>query len=329
MRYGELGNSGIQVSIIGLGTWAIGGGSWWGDTDDDESVRTIQAAIDSGITLIDTAPCYGFGHSEEVVGKAIKGHREKVVISTKCGLWWHDNKGSFFFELEGKKVNRSLHPATIRQEIELSLNRLGTDYIDIYHTHWQAIEPDKTPIAETMECLLDLKREGKIRSIAVSNVSEQELEEYSKAGGISANQAKYSMLDRGLEREGLSFCKQNKIGVLAYSPLEQGLLTGKIGMDVQFDEKEVRSDATWFKPENRIKVLNMLHGWSDITEKYRCTVSQLVVAWTASQAGITSVLCGARHPGQIIETAVGGNLILDDVDTARMQLDVEMLGNPE
>jgi methylglyoxal reductase len=328
MRYREIGNSGIQASIIGLGTWAVGGGSWWGETDDAESVRTIHTAIDTGITLIDTAPAYGWGRSEEVVGRAIKDRRDKVVLSTKCGLWWHDSQGSLFFEMEGRKVNRSLRPATIRQEIEMSLKRLGTDYIDIYHTHWQAVEPDKTPIAETMDCLLELKKEGKIRSIAVSNVTVEQLDEYTKAGDICANQAKYSMLDRELEKEGLTFCRQNNIGVLAYSPLEQGLLTGKIGMDRQFDEKEYRNQIPWFKPQNRKKVLDMLEGWKDITMKYGCTISQLVVAWTASQEGIASVLCGARHPEQIVETAVGGSLILQEQDVFRMRLEGEALGEP-
>lgn len=329
MQYRKLGNSGIRVSAIGLGTWAVGGGSWWGDTDDLESIKTIQAAIDAGITLIDTAPAYGWGRSEEVVGKAIKDRRDKVILSTKCGIWWHDGQGAFFFEMDGRKANRSLRPGTIRQEIEMSLKRLGTDYIDIYHTHWPAIEPDNTPIAETMKCLLQLKKEGKIRCIAASNVTVEQLEEYITAGGISVNQAKYSMLDRGLEKKELPYCINNNIGILAYSPLEQGLLTGKIGMEKQLDEKEYRNQIPWFKPQNREKVLHMLGKWNHFTSKYDCTISQLVVAWTACQEGITSVLCGARHPEQVMETALGGSIVLEEKDVAQMRSDVEALGQPE
>jgi len=261
MIYRTIGSTDIKVSAIGLGTWAIGGGPWWGTTDDAESIRTIHAAIDAGINLIDTAPVYGFGRSEEIVGKAIKGRRDKLIISTKCGLWWNDARGAFFFEQEGKKVNRSLRPDTLRLEIEQSLKRLGVDCIDIYHTHWQTMPPEKTPIAETMACLLKLKAEGKIRSIAVSNADCAQMDEYRRAGSIVANQPRYSMLDRTIETELVPYCLKHDISILVYSPLEQGLLTGKIGMDKKLAESEYRNNIAWFRPENRRRVLDLLSGW--------------------------------------------------------------------
>jgi methylglyoxal reductase len=326
MHYRTLGKSNISASVIALGTWAIGGGTWWGASDDADSIKAIQAAVDEGITLIDTAPVYGWGRSEEIVGKAIKGRREKVVVSTKCGLWWKDERGSFFFELEGKKVNRCLLPATIREEVEDSLRRLGTDFIDLYHTHWQPSEPEKYPIDAAMQCLMKLKEEGKIRAIGASNVDLQQIKAYQAAGVLDAIQPRYSMLDRGIEKEILPYCHAKKISTLAYSPLEQGLLTGKIGMDQTFPEGSFRNNIPWFLPVNRKRVLNMLEGWSDLLGKYACSLSQLVIAWTAAQAGITFVLCGARKEEHVRENVGAGKLMLEAADLGRMRKDVEALG---
>lgn len=319
-----VGSSGIEASAVGLGTWAIGGGPWWGDTDDAQSVRAIHSAIDAGINLIDTAPAYGFGRSEIVVGKALKGRRQDVILSTKCGLWWNDNQGSPFFMMDGYNVKRCLRPNTVRQELEESLRRLGTDYIDIYLTHWQAVDPDKTPISETMESLLKLKEEGKIRSIGASNVELEHLQEYVAAGGIDVNQAHYSMLDRGLEEMIIPYCLEKRISIMAYSPLEQGLLTGKIGADQKFGDQEYRNQIVWFNPPNRQRVIDMLDGWKDLADAYGCTMAQLVIAWTLQQVGINFVLCGARHPHHALENAKAGNLILkeEDIKTIRNQLRV-------
>ena len=328
MQFRDIGGSGIKASAVAIGTWTIGGGTWWGEVDDNESVKTIHAALDAGINLIDTAPMYGWGLSEEVVGRAVKGRRDKVILSTKCGLWWHDGRGAFFFELEGTKVNKCLRPETIKTEIEDSLRRLGTDYIDVYHTHWQAEEPDKTPIAETMGYLTKLKEEGKIRSIAVSNADPGQMDEYRAVGGIDANQPHYSMLFKNIETDILPYCVKNNISILAYSPLEHGLLTGKITMETQLDESEFRSGTPWYKPENRKKVIDMLGGWKSLTKKYNCTVSQLVIAWTIARPGVTHVLCGARRPGQAEENAKAGGIMLDGADTARIDADIDSLGQP-
>jgi len=328
MQEREIGQSGIKASVVGLGTWAIGGGPWWGDTDDEQSLRTIHEALDQGVTLIDTAPGYGWGRSEELVGRAIGGRRDQVVIATKCGLWWQDDRGSEFFDSEGRTVRRCLRPETIREEVEISLRRLGTDYIDLYFTHWQSVEPDLTPIAETAECLTKLKEEGKIRAIGVSNADQAQLAEYCAACTLDANQPRYSMLDRTIEADIAPFCREQDVSVLAYSPLEQGLLTGNIGMDQTFGEGQYRNEIPWFKPENRRRVLDMLDGWKDLTQIYDCTMSQLAIAWTVCQPGITFALCGARKPHQVRDNAGAGRLTLKDEDVQRMRRDIEALGGP-
>lgn len=329
MRLRKLGNTNIEVSPVALGTWAIGGGPWWGDTDDAESIRTIHAALDAGINLIDTAPVYGFGRSEEVIGKAIHGRRDQCILATKCGLWWQDTRGSLFFSQSGQDVRRCLRPETIREEVEQSLRRLQTDHIDLLQTHWQSMPPDFTPIADTMACLMQLKQQGKIRAIGVSNVTTEQMDQYRAAGDLASNQPRYSMLDRTIESDIATYCQKHHISILAYSPLEQGLLTGKIGMDRTFTETEYRNAIPWFRPGPRQRVLNMLAGWRDLTDRYRCTLSQLVIAWTVQQPGITAALCGARHPAQVQENARAGILDLLPADLQRMRADLEKLGKAE
>ena len=332
MELRSIGNTDIKACPVALGTWAMGGGAFWNRSDvpepEKEAIGTIHAAIDNGITLIDTAPAYGFGESEEIIGKALKGIRHKAVIATKCGLWWHDDTGAFYFEKDGITLRRSLDPKTIRQEVDFSLKRLGTDYIDLYQTHWQADPAVPTPIADTMACLLDLKKQGKIRAIGVSNVSIGQLEEYIAAGGIQSNQPRFSMLDRSLETGILPFCREQGISILAYSPLEQGLLTGAITMDKTFGKTEYRSRIPWFLPANRRKVLDMLAGWKTLTDKYGCTLSQLVIAWTIAQPGITFALCGGRKVKHIKENAKAALLTLEQEDIKRIRADVEKLGEP-
>jgi methylglyoxal reductase len=332
MRTRALGNSGLTASIVGVGAWVLGGGRLWGkDPDDSESVRTIQAALDLGMNLIDTAPGYGWGRSEVVVGRALKGRRDKAVVATKCGIWWEDARGSYFAELDGRKVNRSLRPDTIQVEIENSLRRLDIDCIDLYQTHWPSAPPDFTPIADTMATLLKLKQQGKIRAIGVSNVSLDELKENARCGAVASDQFRYSMLHREAERDVLPYCAQHNIGTLTYMSLEQGLLTGKIGMDRQFAPTEFRSNTAWndwYIPANRERVLSLLASWKDLTAKYGCTLAQLVIAWTAAQPGVTHVLAGARNLAQLNENAQAGKLELEAADLARIRKDVVALGEP-
>jgi methylglyoxal reductase len=332
MKQKPLGNSGIAASVVGLGAWVLGGGQLWGkDTDDAESVRTIQAALDLGINLIDTAPAYGWGRSEQVVGRALKGRRDKAVIATKCGLWWEDSRGSFFADFDGKRMNRSLRPDTLKLEIENSLRRLDVDHIDLYQTHWPSMPPDLTPIADSMAVLLKLKDQGKIRALGVSNVTLQELKENVRCGPIATDQFRYSMLHREAEKEILPYCANHDIATLTYMSLEQGLLTGKIGMDRQFAPSEFRSNTywnDWMIPANRQRVLEMLASWKDLTAKYNCSLSQLVIAWTAAQPGVTHVLAGARNIAQLSENAKAAELALQPADLSRIRKDVSTLGEP-
>jgi methylglyoxal reductase len=315
MRYRSLGASGIQASVVGLGAWAMGG--WmWGGSDETAAIKAIHTAIDLGMNLLDTAPVYGFGHSEEIVGKAIKGKRDKVVLATKCGMVWHVQKGVHFFDdPTGNVVYKYLAPESIRYEVEQSLKRLGTDYIDLYQTHWQDAT---TPIQNTMEALLQLKKEGKIRAIGVSNVTVDQIAQYSQYGPVDNAQEKYSMLDREIEEALLPWCHQHSVAMLAYSPLGQGLLTGKIGPERTFEPGDQRLDNPRFSIENRRRIAEMLQTFKPIADTHKVTIGQLVIAWTAAQPGLTHVLCGARNPEQVIENAGGGDLVLAESEIRKM-----------
>lgn len=332
MQYQPLGHSGINASTIALGTWVLGGGIPWGDNPDDaESIRLIQTALDLGINLIDTAPAYGWGRSETVVGKAVQGRREHALIATKCGLWWDDTRGSYFADLDGKSMYRSLRPDTLHLEIENSLRRLGTDYIDLYQAHWPAMPPDKTPVEDSMACLLKFQEQGKIRQIGVCNVSLDELQDFLACGAVVSDQFRYSMLCRDAEQDILPFCAKHQLATLTYMSLEQGLLTGKVGMDRVFRPDEFRSNEAWnpwFTPSKRRRVLDMLAGWHDLLAKYECSLSQLVIAWTAAQPGVTHVLCGTRTLSQLADNAKAAELALEAADIQRMRDDAVALGAP-
>ncbi len=310
----EIGTSGIEASVIGLGTWAIGG--WmWGGTDEAKSIAAIQASVDAGVTLIDTAPAYGQGVAEDIVGKALKGRRDKVVLATKCGLVWHTQKGNHFFDYDGKPVHRYLGKDAIIHEVEQSLTRLGTDYIDHYITHWQ--DPT-TPIAETMEALEALKQQGKIRSIGASNTSVDEVRAYVAAGQLDAIQEEYSMVKRDIEGTLLPVCRENGVSVLSYSSLALGLLSGKIGPDREFTGDDQRKDNPRFSMANRQKVADLMATIAPIAEGHDATLAQTVIAWTVQQPGITFSLCGARDAAQAVENAKAGRLRLTEAEIAEI-----------
>jgi methylglyoxal reductase len=302
----SIGSSGIEASAVGLGTWAIGG--WmWGGADEKQSVAAIQAAIDEGVSLIDTAPAYGHGLAEEIVGKAIKGRRDKVVLATKCGLVWNTAKGRHFFDYDGEPVHRHLGPESIFREVEQSLRRLGTDHIDHYITHWQ--DPT-TPVAETIAALEELKAQGKIRSIGASNLSADELKAYIKAGALDAVQEEYNMLKRDIETTLLPICVQHEVSVLSYSSLALGLLSGRIGPDRSFTGDDQRRDNPRFSVANREKVARLMREIAPIAVAHGATAAQIVIAWTLQQRGITFALCGARNPEQARENAAAGRIRL-------------------
>ncbi|MBN2212433.1 MAG: aldo/keto reductase [Sedimentisphaerales bacterium] len=319
MRYRSLGQSDIEASVVALGAWAIGGWTW-GGADDEESIRAVHAALDAGMNFIDTAPIYGFGHSEKVVGLALRDRRQQAVLATKCGLRWDLEKGVFYFystedmftnHPAKHRVHKYLGPESVIAECEASLKRLQTDYIDLYQTHWQ---DSTTAIEDTMATLIKLKEQGKIRAIGVCNATVEQVEEYRLIGPIASEQSRYSMFDRKLEEDLLPYCTDNNVAFLAYSPLEQGLLTGKITPDRKFSEGDQRAHKERFSVENRRKVLAFLEKLRPIAQAHNLTLAQLVIAWTIQQPGCTYALVGARSPHQVQENAAAGEVILSNED---------------
>lgn len=327
MRSMKIGKSGIEASVVGIGAWAIGGDGAWGTSDDAESIRTIHRARELGVTLLDTAPAYGLGHSEEVVGKALAGRRGDYVLSTKCGLRWDIREGSFKMERDGARILINTRPERIAEEVEMSLRRLQTDYIDIYIVHWQELPDFPTPIADTMGALTRLKEQGKIRAIGASNLSDAQFLEYTQAGQLDLIQEKYSMLDRKAGDRLFGPCDRHGVTFQAYSPLERGILSGKIKDQSQIHMGTARSQVKWFQPENLSKIEALSEKWGPLCRKYDCTMTQLVIGWTAKQGngGNVNVLCGARKIHQIEDNARGGDIVPDAADIAVMRADVEAI----
>ncbi|MHB1254368.1 MAG: aldo/keto reductase [Candidatus Humimicrobiaceae bacterium] len=316
MRYVNLGSSSIKVSVIGFGAWAIGG-KWWGGNDEKDSISAIRASLSSGVNFIDTAPAYGLGLSEELVAKAIKGKRDKVILATKCGLRWDLNKGDYFFEYSpGVSVYRYLGEESIKYEIEQSLRRLNTDYIDLFQTHWQ---DTTTPISETMEVLIKLKENGMIRAIGASNASVSQLKEYSKYGIINTDQEKYSLIDREIESELLPWCQNNGLSMLAYSPMSKGLLTGKISPDRVFGEGDSRIGDPRYLAENIARVNNLLEKHlKEVAIKHNASFGHIAAAWLIKNPAVIA-LCGARNEKQALENSLAGDILLDNEDLDKFQ----------
>ncbi len=316
MRYVKLGSTSIEVSVLGFGAWAIGG-MWWGGTDEKESIDAIQASLDSGINFIDTAPAYGKGMSESLIRKAIKGKRDKIVIATKCGMRWDLQKGMYFLNYStGEPVYRYLGKESIQHEIEESLKRLDTDYIDLYQTHWQ--DPT-TPIEETMGKLMELKEQGKIRAIGVSNITVDQLREYKRFGEINTDQERYSLLDLEVEKELLPWCRENQATMLAYSPQSKGLLTGKLSPERSFKGDDIRIGDPRFKPDNIRRINELLDNFiKPVADKHKATIGQVAVAWLIQNPSVV-VLAGARNGSQAVENAGAGDIILDELDNINIR----------
>lgn len=314
MEYRKLGNSDIDVSVISLGTWAMGADSNWGAADDKESVYVIRTALEKGINLVDTAPAYGMGHSEKVVGKAIKEHRREYVLATKCGLVWGNEEGSYFSQRDGTIIRRNLSPESIRRQLENSLRRLRTDYIDLYITHWQAESPFAVPIEETMGCLNELKKEGKIRAIGISNVTADHVSRYLDCGNVDLVQEKYSLLDRTTEKNGVKeLCDRFNITFQAYSPLERGILAGNKNTG-----GNARRGIKWYQEEAYIQVNEMLSDFQALCKKYSTSLAGLILAWTKQVSPNMNVLCGARSENHLSSNCEGGEIILSENDRRMM-----------
>jgi aryl-alcohol dehydrogenase-like predicted oxidoreductase len=277
----------IPASRIGLGTWAMGGFQW-GGTDDDESVRTIHAALDLGVTLIDTAPAYGFGHSEEVVGRAVAehGHRDRIVIATKVGL-----------ERQGDALFRNSTRKQIFEEIDVSLARLRTDYIDLYFVHWPDLD---TPYEETAEALLELKRAGKIRAVAVSNYSIEAMKRFGRVAPLAADQPPLNLFERKAQETILPWCLENDIGTLTYGALCRGLLSGAIDERTQFGGDDLRKLDPKFQPprfEQYLRAVKLLDRFA--RDRHGKSVLAMAVRWVIDQPGVSVALWGARRPVEL------------------------------
>lgn len=305
MQYRKLGNTDLELSVITHGAFAIGG-KMWGGNEKQDSINSIHASLDYGVTSIDTAPFYGFGLSEEIIGEAIKGKdRSKIQLLTKFGLVWdgsNNGKGEFFFDAndDGKiiPVYKFASKENIIKEVEESLKRLGTDYIDLLQLHW----PDlTTPISETMEAMELLIQQGKIRAAGVSNYSVEQMEEGNKILKLASNQVSYSMLNRSIENDLVPYSLENNSGIIVYSPMERGLLTGKYFKENQLKENDHRNG--YFSQFDLDKVKNFLEKIEPIAQDKGVTLSQLVLRWTTLQPAITVVLAGARNAQQAIENA--------------------------
>ncbi len=314
MEYRNLADSGLQVSIITFGAWAAGG--WmWGKTERKGAIEAIRASCDMGVTSIDTAPIYGQGESEGIVGEAIKGiPRDKLQILTKFGLKWDGVNGDFYFKSKnnsGKDIDiyKYAGKESVIKECEDSLRRLGTDYIDLYQIHWPE---STTPIPETFEAVAKLIEQGKVRYAGVCNYNVAQMAEAGKTIKLVSNQIPFSMVNRGIEAETVPYCMKNGQSVLAYSPLERGLLTGKITPGYKFQEGDHRSGHKSFSEKNIIIANSLLQKIKPIADEKGATLAQLVLKWTTQRAGITIALAGARNAAQSVQNAKAASLSLTE-----------------
>ena len=288
MEYRKLGD--LEVSVIGYGAWGIGGAPFWKNEGDKKSIDSIKASFDQGINIFDTAPVYGFGHSEELIGKALKPVREKVTIATKCGLRWDKESLSALRKDASRK--------SILEEIDQSLKRLGTDWIDLYQVHWPDVE---TSHQETMEALLEIQEQGKICSIGVSNYSAAQIKACSQYAKIISLQPEYSLLAREIEKETAPLCIENNIGIIAYSPLSSGVLTGKYDKNTKFKDWRGKGIIGTFAGEGYTKNISKVDMLKVIALEEGKTCGQVAINWVLRQPGLTTALVGVKNPVQMEE----------------------------
>lgn len=298
MQFRKLGQSDLNCSVVGLGTWGIGGG-FFGTVDDKDSIAALRAGVEAGINLIDTAPVYGDGHSEEVVGKAIDGlKREELIIATKCGR----------FTCETEKI---------RKELERSLTLLGTDYIDLYQVHWP---DDKVPFEQTFGELAKMQKEGKIRYIGVSNFSPAQTEEAAQYCQIVSTQPQYSLLTRQIEEDLLPYCREKEIGVLSYGSIAGGALSGKYKDRPVLEENDERASFyEFFREEKWAYTRAMLDVLEEIAQAHGRPTVQAAINWVLKQPGITVALVGAKTPEQAVMNAQAADWALTDEENAKIE----------
>ncbi|MEM7369058.1 MAG: aldo/keto reductase [Bacteroidota bacterium] len=328
MQYKQLGNSDVQVSEITFGAWAIGG--WlWGGSDERDSIAALHAALDHGISSFDTAPVYGFGYSESLLGQVLKGKRQEVQLLTKYGLRWDLESGYVHKDTidqngHARSIKRYATKDSIIAECEASLKRLQTDYIDLYQIHW----PDPlTNISESMEAMDLLIQQGKIRAAGVCNYSAGQMAEAQGYRQVVSNQVPYSMVQRKIEQAEVPQAISSHASILAYSPLQRGLLTGKIRPDHSFAEGDTRASSPLFQGDRLRRINAFLDKLRPIADGQGASLAQLVLRWTLEQAGITVVLAGARNPKQVADNAAAADLALssEELGVIRSELDQLML----
>ena len=314
MKTRRLGWTDLEITTVGLGTWAVGGGDYqygWGPQDDDESVKAIRRALEAGVNWIDTAPIYGLGRSEEVVGRAIKGISPAPIVATKCGLVWNDEREQW----------GQLKADSVRAEVDASLRRLDIERIDLYQIHWP--NPDED-IEEAWEAVTDLVKQGKVRYGGVSNFNVEQLERAGKIGRVASLQPPYSMLRRGVEDTVLPYCAGEGIGVIAYSPMQKGLLTGKFSPEraAALPESDHRSRDNMFKEPELAANLEVVEGLKKIAAESGRTPAQLAIAWVLRRPEVTAAIVGTRKPEQIEETVTAGDweLSREEIDAVEALL---------
>ncbi|HLA42855.1 MAG TPA: aldo/keto reductase [Aggregatilineales bacterium] len=291
MEKRKFGNTGMEITRIGFGAWAIGGGEWafgWGAQDDADSIAAIHAALDAGINWIDTAAIYGLGHSETVVARALEGMSEKPLVFTKCSRVWNENK----------EISSRLKRESVQREVEDSLRRLKVEAIDLYQIHWPRPDED---IEEGWQTLADLKKEGKLRHIGVSNFDVSQLERIQKIAPVETLQPPYHMLRRDIEADVLPFCKQHNIGVIAYSPMASGLLTGAMTREriEKLPDNDWRSRNDNFQEPRLSRNLELVELLKEIAAKHGRPIPEVSVTWVLRHPAVTAAIVGARHPDQI------------------------------
>jgi aryl-alcohol dehydrogenase-like predicted oxidoreductase len=291
MQTKQLGSTDMHLTPLGMGTWAIGGGGWvggWGSQDDAESIATIHKALDLGINWIDTAAAYGLGHSEEVVARALKGRSNKPYVFTKCSTVWN----------EKREVSNTLKADSLRKEIENSLRRLQTDVIDLYQIHWP--NPDEE-VEEGWSTLAQFKKEGKVRYIGVSNFNVDQMRRAQKIAPISSLQPPYSLIKRDIEQDILPFCQEHNIGVIVYSPMQSGLLTGAINADFvqKLPEDDWRRNSPEFNEPRLSRNLKLVDLLREIGKSHDRSPGEAAIAWVLRHPAVTAAIVGGRHPYQV------------------------------
>lgn len=314
MQTRQFGKTDMQITPIGLGAWAIGGGDYvsgWGTQDDQESVETIKRALDLGINWIDTAPVYGMGRSEEVVGQAIKG-REKPYIFTKCSLLWN----------EKRQISNSLQAASLHREVDASLKRLGVDVIDLYQIHWPNPDPD---IEEGWSTLANIKKAGKVRHIGVSNFSVEQLRRAEKIAPVETLQPPYSLINSAVDKEILPYCQKQNIGTIVYSPMASGLLTGGMTQErvSQFPQDDWRGRNREYQEPRLSRNLALAGLLSEIGYLYNVPAGVVAIAWTLQNPAVSAAIVGARRPAQIEELLPAAEFRLKDSELAQIQTFLE------